>query len=53
MMKIEEIKKKHNLKGYDLANFLDMKPINFYKSTAKKRYEKAFEKFYNATNENK
>ena len=52
-MKIEEIKKKHNLKEQDLAEFLNMKPMYFYNSSARERYKKAFENFYNATNKNK
>ena len=45
-MTIEQLKKELNLTNKDLAGFLDLKPINYANSTAKKRYEKAFCAFY-------
>lgn len=48
-MKIKEILKKHNLSNKDLAECLDMSYGSFANSTAKKRYENAFIKFYNKT----
>ena len=45
-MTIEQLKKELKLTNKDLAGFLDLKPINYANSTAKKRYEKAFCSFY-------
>ena len=50
-MKIKEILKKHNLSNKDLAECLDMSYGSFANSTAKKRYESAFVKFYQKTQE--
>ena len=44
---IKEILKKHNLELKDLARYLGMSPRSFYHSSAKERYKKAFERFYN------
>jgi len=45
-MSIKEILKKHNLSNKDLAECLNMSYGSFANSTAKKRYEAAFVKFY-------
>lgn len=45
-MKIKQLKKELGLKNKDLAEFLDMNEMSYLNSTAKKRYEKAFCKFY-------
>ena len=52
-MKIDDIKKKHNLKDKDLAECLNMKPSVYYNSSAKNRYENAFVNFYNKVAEKK
>lgn len=46
MSKIKQLKKELGLSNKDLAEFLDMSYGSFANSTAKKRYENAFCRFY-------
>lgn len=45
-MNIKELLKELGLKEKDLARFFDLKPKDYYNSSARKRYEESFIRIY-------